>query len=328
MLNTKNIITSISDVPVEWVYEYYLKLNVKLVGQSHQVLSPFNSNDKRPSFGLYLNKDNIYKFKDFSTGKQGDNVALVEAMFNLSSRGEAAHKIISDYINWLKNNENDFDTREKVVITSYKVTEFTKRGWTKPDEKFWTKYNIGSKILKHYNVEAIDSYKMQRHVGDEPQEIEIKSRPHTYGYFRADGTLYKIYQPYIKEMKFVKVRDYVQGTDQLTMQKKYLVICSSLKDIMAFHSLGYKDAECVAPDSENTLLADHVMNAYKLKYQSVVVLFDNDEAGIKAAKKYEEKYDIKSVQLNMSKDLSDAIRDHGVLEVLKALTPNLKQALK
>ena len=101
MLNTKNIIVDISQVPREWVFEYYLKLNEKLMGQSVMILSPFNPNDKRPSFGLYTDKNNIYKFKDFSTGKQGDNITLVQSLFNLSTRGETAHKIMEDYAKWL-----------------------------------------------------------------------------------------------------------------------------------------------------------------------------------------------------------------------------------
>jgi DNA primase len=92
--------------------------------------------------------------------------------------------------------------------------------------------------------------------------------------------------------------------------------------------LGYNEAEAVAPDSENTVIAEHVISAYKLKYKNICIMFDNDEAGINAMKNYEMKYDIKSALLPLSKDLSDSIRDYGIRKVQEVLTPILKQALQ
>ena len=125
-----------------------------------------------------------------------------------------------------------------------------------------------------------------------------------------------------------RIKDYIQGTDQLTFKTKYLVICSSLKDVMAFMRLSYPDAEAVAPDSENTLIPAHVISAYKLKYKNICTLFDNDEAGIRAMDKYGQKFNLSGAILPMSKDLSDSIRDHGILKIKEVLTPILKRALK
>ena len=328
MLKTTNIINDLDDIPIEWVYEYYLKLNQKLVGQNILIKSPLNPSDKNPSFGIYKDKKNKYRFKDFSTGSQGDHIELVFILFKLSNRAEAAHRVIRDYTLWKASNSGDYNSREQIVITNYRVTQFDKRKWNKLDETFWTSYAINSKILDFYNVCPIESYKMERQVGDDTQQIEVAKRDNMYAYLRSDGTLYKIYQPYIKDMKFIKVRDYIQGTDQLTMQKKYLVICSSLKDMMSFTALGYKDAEVVAPHSENTIIPPHVITAYKLKYKAIAVLFDNDDAGRNAMRIYKDKYDIAGVNLLLEKDLSDSVKAHGIPAVLKELTPNLKLALK
>jgi DNA primase len=111
------------------------------------------------------------------------------------------------------------------------------------------------------------------------------------------------------------------------MKVPYLVICSSLKDVMAFRKMGFKNAEAIAPDSENSMIPEHVMNAYKFKYQSIVTLFDNDQAGIESMKKYELKYNIPYVLLELSKDLSDSLRDHGVNKTRDTLTPLLKEKL-
>ena len=80
------------------------------------------------------------------------------------------------------------------------------------------------------------------------------NKPYCYGYFRKDGSLYKIYNPKDKRSKFIKVISYVQGHDQLLFKAKWLIILASLKDLMAFKKLKFPNIECVAPDSENTML--------------------------------------------------------------------------
>ena len=148
-----------------------------------------------------------------------------------------------------------------------------------------------------------------------------------YGYFKDDGTLYKIYQPKVSDKKFIKVKNYIQGSDQLKYDKKYLVITSSLKDLMAFNRLKLTDAESIAPDSENTLIPDNMLNKIVTKYEKVFVLFDNDEAGIRSMEKYKEKYGFDYVILDMEKDLSDSIKKYGITETREVLLPLLKQLL-
>jgi 5S rRNA maturation endonuclease (ribonuclease M5) len=187
-------------------------------------------------------------------------------------------------------------------------------------------YGIGSKLLKFYDVSALESYKMIKEENGETKELNIKGS-FIYGYFRSDGTLYKIYQPKVKDSKFIKIKEYIQGTEQLTYQTEYLVICSSLKDMMSLKALGYNNVECVAPDSENTLIGEQVIEAYKHKYKGICTLFDNDEAGIKAMNKYKEKYNIPFLHLEIEKDLSDAVKQIGIEEVKNIITPMLRETL-
>jgi hypothetical protein len=153
------------------------------------------------------------------------------------------------------------------------------------------------------------------------------TKAYTYGYFREDGELYKIYMPKVTEKKFIKVQNYVQGIDQLKYEAKYLVITSSLKDLMCFNKLGIGNVECIAPDSENTMIGESVMGKLSNQYSKIIVLFDNDEPGIKAAQRYKDKYGYDYVVLDMSKDLSDSVKDHGVEAVRDKLLPLLKQSL-
>ena len=263
MLNTKTLIVDLFEIPREWVFEYYLNLNDKLTGQDVKIKSVFNENDRTPSMSIYCSSNNIYKYKDFSTGKSGDGLNLVLELFNLTSRGESAHKIISDYNEYIIVN-NISEIKPLFKKAKYKIHDFTIRQWTNLDEKFWTKFKIDSVDLEYYNIKPLANYKLIKEDDDGFKEQIIKNY-NIYGYFRKDGSLYKIYQPYLKDYKFIKIMDYIQGSDQLTMNVPYLIICSSLKDVIAFSKLGYNNSEAVAPDSENTIIPEHVINAYKYK---------------------------------------------------------------
>lgn len=130
-----------------------------------------------------------------------------------------------------------------------------------------------------------------------------------------------------KERKFTKVQNYIQGSEQLTFDKKYLVITSSLKDLMAFRKLRLNDVEVIAPDSENSMLAETTMSKLIRKYKKIFVIFDNDEAGIKAGQRYTSKYDIPHIILPLEKDIAEAVEKHGVDKTREVLLPLLKQAL-
>lgn len=323
MLTTKNIILNYTDVPETWIFEHYCKLNRKLTGQDEKIKSMFNVKDSIPSMCIYFNKETgVYKFKDFSTGISGSAVDLVKAVHNISFR-DATLRIINDYQNYLKN--NDYTLEEIKYQTRYKVISYNVRDWNILDRDFWVRYNIGSSILNKYNVRAIEDYTMEK-IDDcgTVHSITISGN-HIYGYFKSDGSLYKIYQPKNKKKKFIKVKPYIQGSEQLENNSK-LLICSSLKDIMSIKSLKLK-IDCVAPDSENTMINKTEMFNYIETYNgNVSVLFDNDDAGIEAMKKYKEMYNTNIFILPLSKDPSDSIKEHGVNKVLYTLVPLLQRS--
>jgi len=147
-----------------------------------------------------------------------------------------------------------------------------------------------------------------------------------YGYFTQDGEVYKIYQPKSKR-RFFKVKSHIQGLDQLKYNQPYLVICSSLKDAICLKSFGY-NIEVIAPDSENTMIKPYIIENLKNKYKKCITLFDNDDAGYKAIKRYNEVYQIKGTSLQLSKDISDAISQFDFKTVHQELKPLLKEALK
>jgi len=325
MISTKNNVLTISDVPVIWIFEHYLNLTEKLDGQQVKIKSIFKT-EKTPSMCIYVDPNSMkYKYKDFSSGLQGDPISLIERMFNIS-RGEAVSKLISEYKLFMEGNRA-YKAPEIKSYDNYKVTDYTIRHWSNFDQKYWGDYHIGSKMLEAYNVSPLEYYKMTRNEPDGSiSEITITGL-NLYGYFKNDGTLYKIYQPKNMNKKFLKLANYIQGSEQLTLTKDYLVITSSLKDVMAFNKLGFKNVECIAPDSENTIMKETTIDKLKSKYKSICVMFDNDDAGKIAMEKYKERYGLSYMVLNMEKDVSDSIKLHGLQKVKEELFPLLKKAI-
>lgn len=322
MISTKKLITSLSDVPVEWIYEYYLNLKEKLTGQNVKMLSVFNAKDRVPSMFVYFDASSgQYKFKDFSSGHQGGHIDLIKFMYNLELPA-AIGMIIKDYENYIKDN----GTREEVALKiqdRYKVVDYEIRHWTNLDEAYWSQYKIGSKLLEYYNVAPLEFFKMEKE--DEGEIIShIFNRKYVYGYFRKDGTLYKIYMPKITDKKFIKVQNYIQGSDQVDYKSKNLIITSSLKDLMCFVKLGYKHIQVIAPDSENSMLTQHTVNMLKSKFNKICVLFDNDTAGIASMQKYKDRFGFEPILLDMEKDLSDSVAVHGLIKVREKLDALLK----
>jgi hypothetical protein len=323
MFNTKNLVLEESDIPSYWVFQYYLNLPDTLSGQDIKLTSIFNPNEKTPSFCIYVDKRiNQYKFKDFSTGKNGNKVDLVKMLFN-EAYPVAAMRIVKDYNKHVKT--NGFKTIEFKPEAKWKVDFVKTRNWNENDSKYWLSFRIGMTILTEFNVKPLEYYNLIKSNEERVDTLRIESSP-LYGYFDKQGEVYKIYQPTSSKHKFHKVKTYLQGYDQLKFDKPYLVICSSLKDALCLKGMGY-NIEVVAPDSENVMIKPHIMEHLKKKYKKVITLFDNDEAGIKAVNSYSITYQIHGFTLTICKDISDAMKKYGFDKVHQHLKPLLKTTL-
>jgi len=325
MISTKNLKLNENDIPSTWVFEYYLDLPERLSGQNVKIKSIFNPGERTPSMWIFFDQvNNQYKYKDFSTGNYGSKIDLIKEIFNLDY-SKAVFKIVQDYNKFTLDkgvyNQSVFKQQAK-----YKVDYCHERSWNKLDQRFWLSFNVGKSMLDEYNVKALEYYNMSKDDEDGVKTLQI-SNPKLYGYFDKDGEVYKIYQPGHKKYKFIKVKAYLQGFDQLSYNQPYLVICSSLKDAMCLKQFGY-NLEVIAPDSENTVIKPYIIENLKNKYKKVITLFDNDAAGVNAINKYKSLYDIDGFHLTLSKDLSDAVCEYGFDKVHHELKELLIKTLK
>lgn len=329
MISTANLTDRIQNIPSAWIFQHYCTLPEALSGQELKITSVFKPTERTPSMVLYCDNNTRYKFNDFSTGKKGDGIDLVKFLFGLDNR-QSTSRIIADYNNFVLNN-GEFKMGALKPTAKYKVTAHETRLWNTDDAKYWTSFNIGSRMLELYQVKPLKSYTMIKGDEDGPKSFTVE-RPYVYGYFKKDGTLYKIYQPLNQERKFLKVQSgYIQGSEQHGKNNKILLLTSSMKDTMCIRSLGIKKTDFDSPDSETVGLDPIYVESIKAQYPQILVLFDSDSAGIDAMRKYKAEYGFDFVFFNLAKDPSDAIRklgpkpvrDHLVIKINQQLIPEL-----
>tara|TARA_R100001480_G_scaffold59854_2_gene72556 strand:- start:60 stop:1034 length:975 start_codon:yes stop_codon:yes gene_type:complete len=322
MLSTKNIIFSVNDVPSFWAFQYYLNTE-PLTGQDVKIKSIWNLGDSVPSMCIYVNKQKReYYFKDFSTGKYGNKINLVQELFKMNF-SDAVTKLIADYNKFIKSGGSIINNVKPAA--KWEISYIHKRDWTKSDAQYWMQYRIGKKTLTYFNVFPIEYYDMSKNDNGTISSLKIEGEA-IYGYYNKADVCFKIYQPHKSRHKFHKISNYIQGLDQLNYDQRLLVICSSLKDAMCLRALNFS-LEVLAPDSENTMIKPHVILNLQSKYEYIITLFDNDKAGLKAMKKYKDAYSIDGVTLPLSKDLSDSVREHGYDKVRKTLGPLIKKCI-
>jgi hypothetical protein len=228
-------------------------------------------------------------------------------LYNLSY-DDAIKRISSDYQHYVTKTGRLVEEQVQVIYSKWEMADYEVRNWNKIDVGFWSPYNIGSSLLEEYNVKPLAKYTMQR---DGNQYFTINGQL-VYGYFTANGELYKIYQPANPDKKFFNIMpNYLQGWDQI-QGKSALFICSSLKDIMTLKSLKI-EGDYIAPSSEISNIDSiiHWINAYPKKY----TIFDNDQTGIQMMQKYNANYGLPYLHINLSKDISDSVKDHGAKTV-------------
>lgn len=312
MISTRHVVTRLDQIPTSWAFQYYAGLNEQLHGQKVTTYSAFNE-ERTPSMKIYPGNNGNYYFHDYSSGKNGNIVTFLVEKEGITET-QAINKIREDYEKYLKNGGTII--KDNIAPQpGWEVTDCKTRKWNQDDAKFWLQFGISSYILDYFGVKPLAEYTMSK-----GENSFSRSHARIYGYFDKKDILYKVYQPG-NDLKCISVRRVVQGLDRL-VGHNYLVIGSSLKDIMTVVGLNL-NVDVIAPESENVWLARELIERFKKKYQRIAVLFDNDEAGIKAMKKYKEDFNLYPAWLRMSKDVSDSVRDSGKNKVLERIVPLL-----
>jgi hypothetical protein len=305
-------------IPSEWIYDYYLNIKENYNGRTIKIKSPF-TDEITPSFCIYK-RNNEFLFNDFSYGFGGDGVKLVQKLLEKKlnryvSLTETETTIVKDYNKYIKDNGEYIRQYENLNLNLYHwVCDYNLRPFNQRDYEYWYKnYNINNDILNKYNVKAVSNFKLYKKYNNN----YIKSLPNVSGdfiyiYLTKDNIIHTIYQPFSSLYKFIKLFTVIYGEEQLKSNADYLIIGSSLKDIMAMDSMSLPNLDFISGVNENVLLKKEKIVYYKKKYKHIFTLLDNDATGIKSMQKYKNIYNIPFLYLPFEKDFTDSVKVHGI----------------
>ena len=310
--------------------ELALKYLGMRVGKFHKSLF---RKDPNPSATIYRNNKGRLQYNDFvyhyslpyaimiyKGWNNQDFLRQVSVDFNLSS---------------VKNHqENSYNAIiQKLSIPIFKKHTVIKRklrAFEDHDISFWGKYGIQKEWLQHPSVKVnpISHFWVENEKGT--RMFKADKYAYCYDYFQYDDRiLRKIYQPYNKIKWVSNVVGGVGGVCQLweTLPKEgrdLLIVTSSLKDGGTIYCNTYnilsrnEGIYTIAPNNESGYLPEQIIPKINKRFKNVLVWFDNDEAGIKAAKKYQSYYGWKYVYnpIGYPKDPSDFREKYGQKEFL------------
>jgi hypothetical protein len=286
------------------IYRYYIGNNFSI---GKIMSSPFRI-DKDPSFGIYKsNRSSTLLYKDLATGSTGNCIKFVQELFDISYR-EAIIKIISDTINKNLTISTEGITIKEDYESTKTIISIRRKNFCKIDDDYWGQYYLFRDDLRHFNVFPIHEYWLNDIV--QPWAYKWDNPGYAYQIYNK----YKIYKPLSpKKYKWISnCSNYdIQGYEQLAYKDDLLIITKALKDVMVLYKLGYN---AIAPQGENHSIPKEVMTDLQNRFNTIVIFYDNDEAGVAGANKIATKYNLKTIFIpnNYPKDISDYIKQYGV----------------
>jgi hypothetical protein len=296
-----------SRISQEEVYLFYLgfcELNKKFI-------NPLRT-DKKPDCKFFWYNNTLF-FRDFAINKTYSCVTIVMEIRNLNYY-EALDDIYEQFIG---RKGNSF-VINKQIITHIKQEKDIKckiQPFTKIDIEYLKQYGITSKLCKMYNVYSIQNYWLN----GEMYYTYSNNNP-CIGYYFPDEKKWKLYFYKNKEFRFLCNigHDNLQGYNQLDWVGDICIITKSMKDVMCWRRFGYN---AVAPHSEGLSSWKDKIKILQSRFDRVILNFDNDNAGIKAAKEVLKEFNLEEFYFEI-KDLSDTfkeLKEEKTLEIINEM---------
>jgi len=286
-----------NSISQEEVFRRYLNVNIVI---DKKIISPLR-NDKRPTatFG-YTN--GVLLFTDWNGEFSGNCIMLVMYLFNLNY-WKAMNKIAIDFnIPSIKQGSAPIKKANLAKVRGANK-EFT-ASWGELEPLhvgYFKQCGISIQTLKYYNVYKLNALWMN----GELLYLNTISDPAVL-YLEDDW--FKTYFYTRSVSRFLSQGSGIQGLMQLKFQSNKLIIQKSLKDVMLMHELGF---ESIAPPSENTYITELQIRMLQDKYHEIIVIMDNDKAGI-TAMKYYQSLGLRTVTIPNKKDSTDYCKAFGI----------------
>jgi hypothetical protein len=308
-------------VTEEQIFERYLGTPVDLSEKYH---SPLRK-DSHPTCSFTITPSGKLWFKDWAGYFSGDCFNFVEEYYNCDFK-EALIHIDNDLNLGVFNQELDRTNISKDSSTIERkakekaVVSIKTQPYKLHDLEYWASQGVTPDMLNAYSVFVA---KFVRINGKQIWNY-TKHNP-IYAYILPTGNI-KCYRPLEpdKTRKWLSNTsvDDIFGWSQLPEEGELCFITKSLKDIMALRYLGYHS--CSPQAEENIFPLDRAVEL-RGSFKYVVILYDNDDAGLRRASEESERLNIPYIHFPLDiegKDVSGTINKNGAIKT-KQIIENL-----
>jgi len=289
------------------IFEHYIP-DIKLHGPGKNFRAIFRDDGQNPDANVFYNqKAGLWCYHDFVNGKTLNPFDFVRKICNCDFK-ETLEIIRRDIL---------FEVEERETKSEPKgstITEFT----LTPGEDFnyWFNYapmEAMSATLQKYNVQALQSFSFKK----SGKELSVKSGPEDPVFaFAISEECYKLYRPNAtgKQAKHLwlgkKPEEYSDlfGTDHLDKFNEFILIVEGLKDTIVANANGIA---AVGVDHATTRLRAKEIELLKSKCKHLLICYDIDAPGLKAAEKASKEHGLHHLNLTESlmvengKDIAD-----------------------
>lgn len=284
------------------------------------IKSPFRIDDS-PGCWVQWRNGKLY-FTDFANtyGRVNlDAIGIIQEYYTLSLKDAISY--IMDNNSFRGQSEySKYKESQSIVsnTSSSKLLEFCPKPFDDYHKTYWSQYEITSSQLIKDNIFATKWFKVNGNMFTPfPQETT-----YTISY-RTEGI--KICKPKSKEYKWITntTKNTIGGTANLPFVGNKLYITKSYKDWRVLTNLGL---DAIYFQNEGMLPDMSTLSLYISVFNEVIVLFDNDKAGIVAANKVvkyiNNVYSSKAISITLptkEKDPADVIKAGKKQELINFL---------
>ena len=302
LLTLDNVLAKVSTYDI---FRYYVP---NLVAPGQAFCSDLRE-DKNPSCVILIGNSGDAIYKDFSTGDSHSCTTYVRLKFDLTFQ-QALQKISDDLRLGLGMEDKNLVYAEALMFlhtrippktTSSRIRIVSKK-FTYEGLGYWKQYGITEKYLNFFEIKQLSGYYLN--------DTYIKCKDISFAYCFGDYK-YKILVPNDPDWKWISnCGEIVQGYNQLPKTGKLLILSKSLKDVALLKVFGLN---AVSAQNEGNDFPNNFIEGMKKRFKRIVLYYDNDEAGLKAAEKLSKKYSIQTVYnpLDIEKDASDVFKHRG-----------------
>ena len=280
-LGPENIL---EEVTQEEIFGIFIKSPIIADKGMATYVAPYR-NDSQPNC-YFEEYDGRLFFFFFSSSPPSHNCfSFIQKCAKLNNYGEA-YRYISKELG-LKGNKRiqrkviNEPTLELKKIKERRTILYLPRAFNIQDKLFWSQYNISSENLIEDKVIPIQLYKSISRKG---VPFVIRTSNIMYAYTDFEDGRVKIYRPYgNKDEKWFTncTQNDIGGINSLPISGDILIITKSYKDYRVIKNQG---VNTVWFQNEGMIPSPTILRSLCKRFKKIVIWFDNDEAGIKAAK--------------------------------------------